>query len=201
MGGFWTVFFLIVVLKIPVIGSIWLVFWAGKQDTSKGWTESEDGGNFKRRKMPPKLPRGPRRGPHGGGAARPLPDCPPGRPNAGRQAGCRSPFTLAPDLAQIRMEVHLDRVTLRGDEALPSASLPRSRSPARIVATGGSAARPGDQVGDPFRLRLGQRHDRAERLDQADHVEAGLVDRDDPAVERQHGCPAPRAPRGRRTGR
>ena len=38
---------------------------------------SDDGGN-KRRKMPPKLPRGPRRGPHGGGAARPLPDCPPG---------------------------------------------------------------------------------------------------------------------------
>jgi hypothetical protein len=79
MGGFWTIFFLIVVLKIPVIGSIWLIFWAGKQDTSKGWTESEneEGGN-KRRKMPPKLPRGPRRGPHGGGAARPLPDCPPG---------------------------------------------------------------------------------------------------------------------------
>ena len=78
MGGFWTVFFLIVVLKIPVIGSIWLVFWAGKQDTSKGWTESEDDSGNRRKKMPPKLPRGPRRGPHGGGTAAPLPDCPPG---------------------------------------------------------------------------------------------------------------------------
>jgi hypothetical protein len=118
MGGFWTIFFLIVVLKIPVIGSIWLVFWAGKQDTSKGWTESEneEGGN-KRRKMPPKLPRGPRRGPHGGGAARPLPDCPPaGRGSSGRR---RSPFTLAPDLAEIRIKVDLDGMTLRGDEPLP----------------------------------------------------------------------------------
>ena len=88
MGGFWTIFFLIVVLKIPVIGSIWLVFWAGKQDTSKGWTESEneEGGN-KRRKMPPKLPRGPRRGPHGGGAANAAARLPAGRPDAGRQAG------------------------------------------------------------------------------------------------------------------
>jgi len=30
----------------------------------------------------------------------------------------RCPLTLAPDLAQIRLEVHLDRVTLRGDVAL-----------------------------------------------------------------------------------
>lgn len=30
----------------------------------------------------------------------------------------RCPLTLAPDLAQIRLEIHLDRVTLRGDVAL-----------------------------------------------------------------------------------
>ncbi len=64
------------VLKIPVIAGIWLVFWAGKEPELE---ESEDdGGSNKYRKMPPKLPRGPRRGPHGGGAARPLPECPPG---------------------------------------------------------------------------------------------------------------------------
>jgi hypothetical protein len=30
----------------------------------------------------------------------------------------RSPLSLAPDLTQIRLKVHLDRVTLRGDVAL-----------------------------------------------------------------------------------
>ena len=28
--GFWPIFFLIVVLKIPVLGSIWLVWWASQ---------------------------------------------------------------------------------------------------------------------------------------------------------------------------
>src|SRR5262249_41748294 len=28
MSGFWTIFFLLVVLKIPVFGSLWLVWWA-----------------------------------------------------------------------------------------------------------------------------------------------------------------------------
>jgi hypothetical protein len=75
--GFWPIFFLLVVLKIPVLGGIWLVFWASRQDQPE--PEAADGGGIdKRPKMPPKLPRGPRRGPHGGGAALPLPDCPPG---------------------------------------------------------------------------------------------------------------------------
>jgi hypothetical protein len=66
-----------VVLKIPVMGGIWLVWWASHQELPEPEESSDDGGN-KRRKMPPKLPRGPRRGPHGGGVAQPLPDCPPG---------------------------------------------------------------------------------------------------------------------------
>jgi hypothetical protein len=66
-----------VVLKIPVLGSIWIVWWASHQELPEPEESEDDGGN-KRRKMPPKLPRGPRRGPHGGGIAQPLPDCPPG---------------------------------------------------------------------------------------------------------------------------
>src|ERR1700748_3617879 len=66
-----------VVLKIPVLGGIWPVWWASNQELPEPEEADDDGGN-KRRKMPPKLPRGPRRGPHGGGVATPLPDCPPG---------------------------------------------------------------------------------------------------------------------------
>jgi hypothetical protein len=78
MVGFWPIFFLLVVLKIPVVGSIWLVWWASKQTPeTDGAAEDADGG-FKRRRPQPKLPRGPRRGPHGGGAVAPLPTCPPG---------------------------------------------------------------------------------------------------------------------------
>src|SRR5215218_8777774 len=79
MTGFWPIFFLAVVLKIPVLASMWLVYWAAKQhDEEPETVTDEDGGGFKRRPQP-KLPRGPRRGgPHGGGAALPIPDCPPG---------------------------------------------------------------------------------------------------------------------------
>ena len=77
MTGFWPIFFLMVVLKIPVVGGIWLVWWASHQELPEPEESSDDGGT-KRPKMPPKLPRGPRRGPHGGGVAKPVPDCPPG---------------------------------------------------------------------------------------------------------------------------
>lgn len=78
MTGFWPIFFLLVVLKIPVFASLWLVYWAAKQyDEPETATDENDGG-FKRRPRP-KRPPGPRRGgPHGGGAALPVPDCPPG---------------------------------------------------------------------------------------------------------------------------
>ena len=62
MTGFWPIFFLLVVLKIPVLGSLWLVWWAAKQHDEPEAATDEDGGGFKRR-PPPKLPKGPRRGP------------------------------------------------------------------------------------------------------------------------------------------
>lgn len=77
MTGFWPIFFLLVVLKIPVLGSLWLVWWAAKQHDEPEAAADEDGGGFKRRPRP-KMPKGPRRGPHGGGAAVPAPPCPPG---------------------------------------------------------------------------------------------------------------------------
>src|SRR5215469_7709 len=78
MTGFWPIFFLLVVLKIPVLGSLWLVWWAAKQNDEPAEAIDEDGGSGKRRDPRPRLPRGPRRGPHGGGAAVPAPPCPPG---------------------------------------------------------------------------------------------------------------------------
>jgi hypothetical protein len=75
--GFWPIFFLLVVLKIPVVYGIWLVWWASKAPEVEEEPET-DGGGFKRRRPRPKLPRGPRRGPHGGGAAAQAPACPPG---------------------------------------------------------------------------------------------------------------------------
>jgi hypothetical protein len=74
--GFWPIFFLLVVLKIPVVGSIWLVWWASREPEPET-AEGPEGG-FERRRPQPKLPQGPRRGPHGGGTAAPLPPCPPG---------------------------------------------------------------------------------------------------------------------------
>jgi len=76
MTGFWPIFFLLVVLKIPVLAGIWLVWWASQPQPEPEGAADDDGG-FKRRPRP-RLPRGPRRGPHGGGAAMPLPACPPG---------------------------------------------------------------------------------------------------------------------------
>ena len=68
MTGFWPIFFLLVVLKIPVVGSLWLVWWASHATPEPDGAEDSDGG-FRRQRPQPKLPRGPRRGPHGGGTA------------------------------------------------------------------------------------------------------------------------------------
>jgi hypothetical protein len=75
--GFWPIFFLLVVLKVPVLGSLWLVWWAShaKPETEDAPDEGH-GGDFRRWDAEPR-PRGPRRGPHGAGS-RPLPECPPG---------------------------------------------------------------------------------------------------------------------------
>src|SRR5687768_3697986 len=87
MEGAWPIIFLAVVLKIPVFFGLWLVWWAvrAEPETEDAPGGSEDHG-FRRWRASPRRPRGPRRGPHGGGAVRPLPDCPPtGRFRIGRE--------------------------------------------------------------------------------------------------------------------
>jgi hypothetical protein len=77
MEGFWPVFYLMVILKIPVAALLYLVWWAIKQTDEPTESESGDDHGFRRRRIEPKPPRGPRRGPHAPDA-RPLPACPPG---------------------------------------------------------------------------------------------------------------------------
>jgi hypothetical protein len=77
--GFWPIFFLAVILKIPVGLMLYLVYWAVKaqpeiEEAPEGGAEDHE---FRRWQRPPRKPRGPRRGPHAPDAL-PLPDCPPG---------------------------------------------------------------------------------------------------------------------------
>ncbi len=63
----------IIAMKLPILGMLWLVFWAGRVPEPEPPTEEKVRGHCPRRPEPP-LSRGPRRrGPHGGGAIRPLP--------------------------------------------------------------------------------------------------------------------------------
>jgi hypothetical protein len=69
----WTLFFMIVILKIPMIAALWLVWYAIKEvpEPDQDITGTERG---PRRKPP--TPRWPRRGPIvGGGDCKPMP-CP-----------------------------------------------------------------------------------------------------------------------------
>jgi hypothetical protein len=75
--GFWPIFFLMVILKIPVAALLYLVWWAFRAPTVPEEAGPEPGDNpFRRFRREPKRPRGPRRGDHGPDAIR-LPDCPP----------------------------------------------------------------------------------------------------------------------------
>jgi len=67
--GWLPIFFLLVVLKIPVLGALWLVWWASRPPEPDGASEDSDGG-FGRWLPEPAGPRGPRRGPHLGAARR-----------------------------------------------------------------------------------------------------------------------------------
>ena len=64
----WTMFYLFVMLKLPIIAAIWLVWWAVKQEPDPSEDVRDDGGAGKRQRPhpSPRLPRTPRRGPHGG---------------------------------------------------------------------------------------------------------------------------------------
>ena len=71
----WTIFYMVVILKIPMIAALWLVWWAIKSEPTPEEETGEDRGP--RRTRPP-LPRWPRRGPRpaGGGAGCTPPPCP-----------------------------------------------------------------------------------------------------------------------------
>jgi len=74
MEGYWPVLFMLILLKIPAIGMIWLLYWAATNEQENGAVdEGEDGGGGSKRRPRPLLPRGPRRGPHGGGSLKPSP--------------------------------------------------------------------------------------------------------------------------------
>jgi hypothetical protein len=69
----WTIFYMVVILKIPMIAALWLVWWAIKQEPEPEEATGEDRGP-RRNKLPP-LPRWPRRGPTGGAGCKAAP-CP-----------------------------------------------------------------------------------------------------------------------------
>jgi hypothetical protein len=71
----WTFLYLILFLKIPIAGLLWLVWWAIHQDTEEPIGSREDDGGSKLRPHHPRrpFPRKPRRGPHGS----PAPPSPP----------------------------------------------------------------------------------------------------------------------------
>lgn len=104
MEGFWVIFFLAVVLKIPVLGSLWLVWWASRAEPLPEDAPEEGGHGGFRRYDAQLRPKGPRRGPHGAGA-RPLPDCPPG----GRTRVLTPPAPVRAGLAHARGATEPDR--------------------------------------------------------------------------------------------
>jgi hypothetical protein len=58
MEGFWPIFFLLVVLKIPVLSALWLVWWASKAPPIDD-TAEDSGEGFNRWRPLPTPPRGP----------------------------------------------------------------------------------------------------------------------------------------------
>ena len=73
--GLWPYVFLFVILKVPIIGMIYLLWWAAQPaDVENADDGGKDDGHGRRRPLPG-FPRGPRRDPHGGGA-RPVADSP-----------------------------------------------------------------------------------------------------------------------------
>jgi hypothetical protein len=71
----WTFFFLVVVLKIPVIALLWLVWWSIRQEPSPDEGTAANGGGIgsPNPDQPLMHPRLPRRGPHGGISPNPPP--------------------------------------------------------------------------------------------------------------------------------
>ncbi|MGD9734590.1 MAG: hypothetical protein AB7V58_03115 [Solirubrobacterales bacterium] len=64
---------MILAMKLPILGLLWFVFWAGRMRDPEPPAEARLRGHRPRRPESPRR-RGPRRrGPHGGSAVRPLP--------------------------------------------------------------------------------------------------------------------------------
>ncbi len=72
MSGFWAVFWLAVVLKIPIAALLWIVWWAVREPPLPN-VGNDDGGGSDRDPGHPRLrpPRPPRRGPHRSTETRP----------------------------------------------------------------------------------------------------------------------------------
>jgi len=84
--GFLPIFFLGVVLKVPVFGALYLVYWAARAEPEPDEAPDDGDHGFRRWRSEPRRPRGPRRGGPHQPDARPLPDCPPsGRFRSGRR--------------------------------------------------------------------------------------------------------------------
>jgi hypothetical protein len=75
--GFWPIFFLGVILKVPVAALLYLVWYAVRAEPEVEELPDEGEHGPRRWRRTPRRPRGPRRGPHPAGAQA-LPDCPPG---------------------------------------------------------------------------------------------------------------------------
>jgi hypothetical protein len=69
----WTLFFMLVILKIPLAAALYLVWYAVKEEPEPEESPPSDERHPWRK--PPSLPRSPRRGPVGGAGCQPLP-CP-----------------------------------------------------------------------------------------------------------------------------
>ena len=61
----WTMLYLFVALKIPIVAAIWLVWWAIKQEPDPNEDVRDDGGTKRRPHPIPRRPKPPRRDPHG----------------------------------------------------------------------------------------------------------------------------------------
>jgi hypothetical protein len=76
MEGVLPIVFLGVILKIPIFGALFLIWYAVRAEPDVAEAPEEGGHGFRRWRPEPRRPRGPRRGPQQPDA-QPLPDCPP----------------------------------------------------------------------------------------------------------------------------
>jgi hypothetical protein len=71
----WGFVWLMLALKIPLVGLLCIVWWAIKQEPEDSASSQDDDGGIKRQRVHPRkpFPRRPRRGPHGDPAPPPPP--------------------------------------------------------------------------------------------------------------------------------